>query len=131
MIYCVEVLAIYEAPGVNPTGQRLNQRDSDFALARQRADAVGRAVDPQANEYMETFDSPTSRYGTGWRCRVWISTSSDATTVGNALWTRLSTRSLQPGSKVEVFPKDDTVSGYSTGDATFRRRVPSQGDDIG
>src|SRR4051812_38977808 len=107
MIYCVEVLAIYEQPGVNPTGSRINQRDNDFALAQQRANAVGRAVVPQDDEYITTFgDAGTiSRYGFGWRCRQWISLNADAVSVGQAVWSRLSSRSLEDGSKVEVFPR--------------------------
>lgn len=133
MIYCVEVLAIYENPGVTPAGARITQRDNDLALATQQADAVGRAVVGPDDEYMRGFGdagSP-SRYGFGWQCRQWITASGDATTVGNAVWSRLSTRSLKPGSKVEVFPRDETAQGYSTGAASFRRRVPPQGDDVG
>lgn len=131
MIFCVEVLAIYENPGVTPSAARVTQRDNDFALAQQRASAVGRAVVPQDDEYMRTFAAP-SRYGFGWQCRQWISVQADAVSVGNAIWTRLSTRALQAGTKVEVFSRDETAPGYVTGAATFRRSLPAgSGGDIG
>lgn len=130
MIFCVEILAIYEAPGVNPTGQRVNQRDTDFADAQTQAAAVGHAIAPQANEYMETFEAP-SRYGFGWRGRQWVNVKQDADNIGNAVWTRLSTRGLRNGTKVEIFSRDETLSGYETGPITFRRRLPAGIDDIG
>lgn len=133
MIWCVEVLAIYESPGVNPTGQRTNQRNSDFALAQTRAAQVGHAVDPQANEYMETFGpgDGMTRYGFGWRARQWVSVRQDADDIGAALWTRLSGRNLRDGTKVLVFPRDETVEGYSTGDVVFARYLPAGVQDIG
>ena len=128
MIYCVEVLAIYELPGVTPTGARTTQRDNDLALAIQRADAVGKAVAPQSNEYAEAF---SNRYGFGWRLKQWISVGSDADTVGQAVWSRLSTRSLKDGSKVEIFPLDETqLPSYVTGQVTFGRYLPT-GHDVG
>lgn len=132
MIYCVEVLAIYEIPGVAPTAQRISDRDSDYALAQSRVALVGKAVAPQSNEYEDAFgDTVYSRYGFGWRCRQWITASTDASTVGNTIWTRLATRGLKAGTKVEVFPRDETAPGYSTGAASFKRSIPAQPDDIG
>lgn len=133
MIFCVEVLAIYENPGVTPAGARVTQRDSDFTLAQNAANAVGRAVAPQSNEYMETFGDVlnTSRYGFGWRCRQWITLSQDASTVGNAIWNRLATRSLKDGTQVVVFPRDETQPVYTTGAISFKRSIPAHPDDIG
>lgn len=130
MIFCVEVLAIYELPGTAVTNPRRNLRDGDFADAQTRAAAVGHAIDPQANEYMESFDA--NRYGFGWRCRQWISVKADADNVGQAIFTRLSGRNLQNGSKVQVFPKDDTQVGYVTGDVSYQRLWPTPNpSDVG
>lgn len=133
MIHCVEVLAIYENPGTAPTGPRLTNRDNDYQLALDRVALVGKAVSPQANEYMDKFpEDGNQRYGTGWRCRQWIQTAADAATVGNAVWNRLSTRNLKDGTKVEVFPLDETAGTYTTGAAAFRRTLPAgSGGDIG
>lgn len=128
MIYCVEVLAIYESPGVAPSGARTTQRDNDLALATSQANAVGRAVVGPEDEYMR---ATPAKYGFGWQCRQWITAQADATTVGTAIWNRLSTRALKDGTKVEVFPRDETLPGYTTGAIVYRRRLPASGDDIG
>lgn len=134
MVFKVEVLAIYENPGVAPSGARVTQRDNDFQLAQDRAALVGHAIAEQPDEYMEKFgDAGTpSRYGFGWRCGQWITVKADADTVGQAVFTRLATRSLQNGSKVEVFSRDESASVYTTGPATYRRLWPTpNAGDIG
>ena len=136
MIFCVEVLAIYENPGTTPNAARINQRNTDFTDGSAAAGQFGHAVAPQANEYLARFGQPgdedgaTSRYGFGWRARQWLSTKADADSIGNTIWTRLSGRSLKDGSKVEVFSRDETAPGCVTGPATFRRALPA-GSDVG
>lgn len=141
-IYVVETLAIYENAGTAASVARLTQRDADFVEAQQQADAVGRAVAPQSNEYMESFGGATEttvepsqalRYGTGWRCRVWISVKSDADNIGNAIWTRLNGRNpkLKDGTIVVIGSRDLDQPGYVTGPILYRRRLPFSGDDIG
>jgi hypothetical protein len=129
-IYCVEALAIYEEWGAPFTNQRRNQRDTDFADAVAQGDAVSRAVAPQSNEYSETFESP-SRYGSGWRIRIWIVTNADAITIGQAIWTRLLTRNMKNGTIVTVFPRDTSLPTYMPGPIVYQRALPAGQMDIG
>lgn len=133
MIHCVEVQAFYENRGVAPTPQRLADRDADFALAVTRAGQVSHTVPSQTDEYMVKFDPP-DKYGTGWRCRQWIQTQADAAAVGQALFNRLSTRGLQNGSKIQVFPLDETqpANVYVTGPVSYQRKWPTPNpEDVG
>lgn len=132
MIHCVEVLAIYEELGTAPSGAVVGQRDVDFQLAQDRVALVGGAVAPQSNEIMRRFpEDGDSRYGTGWRCRQWISVKNDAETVGSTIWARLMTRNMKNGTIVTVFPLDETIQTPTVGPISYRRRLPAGIDDIG
>jgi hypothetical protein len=124
----VEVLAIYEDPGVNPNAARINQRDSDRDDATAQSNQRTHAAGATPYEYLRNTEP---KYGFGWQCKLWLSVRADAQQVGNAVWTRLSGRSLRPGSKVEVFDGEGAQPGQ-TG-ALLYRRSPSQtaGPDIG
>lgn len=137
MIYCVEIFAVYEDTAV-PTNPRINQRNTDFNSAVTQANALSKAVDPQANEYLERWGRPTdevpvSRYGTlGWRGRQWLVVQQDAVNLGTTIWGVLSGRNLKDGSKVEVFSRDETQPGYVvTRDPAFRRALPAGVWDVG
>lgn len=128
----LEVLAIYELPGVSPNGQRVNQRDADVAEAQTRSAAIthyvadGQDVPPeQITAFGRAGDpEPTSRYGFGWRSRLWLSVRQDGDDIGRAVATRLATRSLRQGSYVQVFEHlADEGSPYATGALMFTATV--------
>jgi hypothetical protein len=140
MIYVVEVLAIYENPGVTPNAARINQRNTDFAQAQTAEQQVQHYTVPglQTPEYLLSFGrsgdtEPTSRYGFGWRCREYISVRQDADNVGRAIWTQLSSRGLRDGTKVEVFEHlADEGNPFATGALLFARYLPAgSGRDVG
>lgn len=140
MIYVVEVLAIYENPGVAPTNPRVDQRNDDFAEAETASASVPHytVAGQESPEYMLTFgragdDEPASRYGFGWRARSYINVWQDADDVGRAIWSRLSTRGLRDGTKTEVFEHlADEGNPYATGALLFARYLPAgSGNDVG
>lgn len=138
MIYCVEVLAIYEVPGVTPTAGRITARNNDVALAQSRSAAVPHYAAPgtvppeQITAFGQPGDpEPYSRYGFGWRARVWLNTAQDGGDTGRALATRLSTRTPRDGSKVEVFEHHaDEGNPYATGALLFKQSWPPRPDDV-
>jgi hypothetical protein len=124
----VEVLAIYEDPSVTPTAARINQRDSDLALAQSQSNARTHAPGAAPFEYLM---ATSPKYGLGWQAKLWLIFRQDAQTVGNAIWTRLSTRTLRQGSKVEVFDGEGLIPGQ-TGTLLFRRSInQGAGPDVG
>jgi hypothetical protein len=134
MIFVVEVLAIYEDPGVTPSNPRVNQRDNDVAEAKTRSAAVthyvatGQDVPP---EHITAFGragdaEPSSRYGFGWRARLWLNVRQDGDDIGQAVAARLATRSLRQGSYVQVFEHlADEAQPYATGALLFSATVGS------
>lgn len=120
-VFIVEVLAIYELPGVTPSGARVTQRDSDLTLAGQRSDAYAPGGTPPTDEYLEATQA---RYGFGWRARQFISVQASAQTLGTAVFNRLNTRSLQAGSKVIVFPDFRDGGSQGTGAPLYQRSWP-------
>lgn len=139
-VFVVETLAIYENPGVTPSAARVNQRNSDFAQAQTASGNVQHYTvnGEAAPEYLTTFGragdtDPFSRYGFGWRARQYIVVRQDADDVGRAIWSRLSTRTLRDGTKVEVFEHfADEGNPFATGALLFARYLPAgSGQDVG
>lgn len=131
-VHVVQVLAIYELPGVNPSGARVTQRNNDVADAtaqaagREHYVAEGQDVPPeQITSFGRAGDpEPVSRYGFGWRARQWLVLSADADAVGQAIATRLATRTLRQGSYVQVFDHlADEGQPYATGALLFSATV--------
>ena len=140
MVFVVEVLAIYEDPGVTPAQARINSRNNDFADAQSRSAAVTHYVAAGQDvpaEYLGRFglsgdEEPASRYGFGWRGRVWLNVRQDGDDIGRAIWARLTSRNLRNGSKVEVFEhRADEGSPYATGATIFARYLPAGVRDVG
>lgn len=130
MVYCVEVVAIYELPGAAVNNQRRNARDQDFNQAGSQSALRGHAIPPQSEEYLVTFDA--NRYGFGWFGRQWIATPADASSLGSAIFAQLAGRNLQAGSKVLVFPLDETIQRYTTGAVSYARYWPTpNAGDVG
>ena len=120
MIFKVEVLAIYEALGTAITTPRRNLRDSDFSDAQSRVAAVGRFNSP--DEFLDSFDTHP-KYGFGWKATQFISARQDGDDIGRAIAARLATRSVKPGSYVQVFEHlADEGNPYGTGAIFFEQR---------
>lgn len=136
----VEVKAIYEDTAA-PSGARVTQRDSDVTLATNAAAGAthytpgGQPV-PSDQEYITKFGvgapapSALDRYGTlGWVATQWLLVRQDGDSIGLAIANRLATRSLKPGSKVQVFPVDRDAGPYVTGAVTFQQSWPAAPTD--
>lgn len=119
-VYIVEVLAIYELPGVNPSQQRTNQRNQDLADAANTADKYEPGGVPPEDEYL-TETAP--KYGFGWQARQFVTVRLTGTNLGGLIFNQLSTRSLQAGSKVLVFA-DNREDGGGTEPPLYQRFWP-------
>jgi len=122
MIYVVEVLAIYEDPGVNPSNQRTNQRDNDLSKAGAVSDKYEPGGVAPEDEYLAVTEA---RYGFGWKGRQFITVQKTASDLGTAIYNQLVGRNLKAGSKVLVFSDlRDEGQTNTTSDPLFARYWP-------
>lgn len=124
-VFIVEVVAVYEPPGVAPTGPRLNQINQDMGLADATAD---RYAPGGASPEDEALERLPDRYGAGWRARRFVSVRTTAEQAGQTVFARLSTRNLEHFI-VQVFP-DNREEGGGTGEWLYKRSFPAQPDDV-
>jgi hypothetical protein len=124
MIFKIEVLAIYEEPGTNPNGTRVNQRDSDYdqansLLGNANHYLVGGQRDP--DEQLVKLEVG-NKYGFGWTCSQYLNIRQDGDDIGRAVATRLATRSVKAGSHVQVYEHlRDEGNPWATGELLFEQ----------
>jgi hypothetical protein len=122
MIFKLEVVAIYANAGEDVSQQRRSQIDSDLAEAQTRLAAVTHYTPGGQPDPDEALEPLSEKYGAGWRCAAFLNVRQDGDDVGRAVATRLATRTLRPGSKVQVFEHlKDTGDPYAVGELLFEQ----------